>query len=43
MRITIGGFGAESNAFSVESPVTRVEDLLLGKDLIRLARLPSRG
>ncbi len=34
MRVAIGGFGAESNAFSVESPVTRVEDILLGKEII---------
>jgi microcystin degradation protein MlrC len=35
MRVAIGGFGAESNAFSVESPVRTVEDLLLGEDLIQ--------
>ena len=34
MRIAIGGFGAESNAFSVESPVTETEDLIFGRDLI---------
>ena len=34
MRVAIGGFGAESNAFSVESPVAEVKDALLGKDLI---------
>jgi len=33
VRVAIGGFGAESNAFSVESPVTRVEDALLGEEL----------
>jgi len=34
MRIAIGGFGAESNALSVESPVTETEDLVFGKGLI---------
>jgi len=34
MRVAIGGFGAESNAFSVESPVTKVKDFLSGKQLI---------
>jgi len=34
MRVAIGGFGAESNAFSVESPVTKIKNVLLGEELI---------
>jgi microcystin degradation protein MlrC len=34
MRIAIGGFGAESNAFSAESPIEKVEGLSSGQGLI---------
>jgi len=34
VRIAIGGFGAESNAFSVESPVTKAETVLVGGELV---------
>jgi len=34
LRIAIGGFGAESNAFSVESPVSISREPVSGRDLI---------
>lgn len=34
LRIAIGGFGAESNSFSIESPVSETRDLEVGQELI---------
>lgn len=34
MRIVIGGFGAESNSFDIESPVKNVREIAYGEDLI---------
>ncbi|MEM2875831.1 MAG: M81 family metallopeptidase, partial [Candidatus Bathyarchaeia archaeon] len=34
MRIAVGGFGAESNAFSAESPVSEVTEAAIGKEVI---------
>ena len=34
MRIAVGRFGAESNSFNIESPVSRVEEVISGQELI---------
>jgi hypothetical protein len=33
-RIVIGGLGAESNSFSLESPISSVKDVEQGRELI---------
>ncbi|MCD6530515.1 M81 family metallopeptidase [Candidatus Bathyarchaeota archaeon] len=34
LRVAVGGFGAESNSFSIESPVSETEDVEIGQEII---------